>query len=163
MRVPVLRVDELAPGEHRVVQVGRRSIGVFRVGDEFYALADHCPHQGGPLCRGRVAPAPIAGGPGQVAMAPGGAFVACPWHGWEYDVRTGQSYFGPGEAPVRSYPVTVEQGGPPADPDPVTDPVTGRRPGPYVADTFDVSVEERYVVVDTAGRRPRPAAEGDRS
>lgn len=154
MRVPVLRVDELAPGEHRVVQVGHRSIGVFRVGDEFFALADHCPHQGGPLCRGRVAAAPVSGRPGEVAMAEGGAFVACPWHGWEYDVTTGQSWFGPGEAPVRSYPVSVE-------PAPATHPATGRRPGPYVADTFDVTVEDHHVVIDTAGRRPRPAAEGD--
>ena len=152
MRVPVLRADELAPGEHRVVQVGRRSIGVFRVGDEFFALADHCPHQGGPLCRGRVAPAAAAGLPGEVGMVEGGAFVACPWHGWEYDVTTGQSYFGPGQAPVRSYPVSVE---------PAPHPATGRRPGPYVADTYDDTVEDHYVVIDTAGRAPRPPAEGE--
>ncbi|WP_218612044.1 Rieske (2Fe-2S) protein [Pseudonocardia sp. KRD291] len=157
MRVPVLRVDELAPGEHRVVQVGKRSIGVFRVGDEFFALADHCPHQGGPLCRGRVAAAPTSGLPGEFGMADG-AFVACPWHGWEYDVTTGQSYFGPGEAPVRSYPVSVE---PAAAHPAAAHPTTGRLPGPYVADTYDVAIEDRYVVIDTAGRRTRADDEGD--
>ncbi|GAA4781903.1 Rieske (2Fe-2S) protein [Actinomycetospora chlora] len=148
MRVAVMRADELAPGEHRVVQVGRRSIGVFRVGDEYYALADHCPHQGGPLCRGRVAPLATAGAPGEVALDPDRLFVACPWHGWEYDVTTGQSFLGPGEAPVRSYPAEVA----PADP------ATGRVPGPYVADTYAVTVEDRVVVVDTSARRPAPAA-----
>lgn len=151
MRVAVMRADELAPGEHRVVQVGRRSIGVFRVGDEYYALADHCPHQGGPLCRGRVAPLASAGAPGEVALDPDRLFVACPWHGWEYDVTTGQSFLGPGEAPVRSYPAEVL----PADAktDPEADPATGRVPGPYVADTYAVTVEDRVVVVDTSARR----------
>ena len=107
MKVAVMGADELAPGEHRVVQVGRRSIGIFRVGDEYHALADHCPHQGGPLCRGRAAPLAVAGAPGEVALDPGRVFVACPWHGWEYDVTTGRSYFGPGEAPVRSYATEV--------------------------------------------------------
>jgi nitrite reductase/ring-hydroxylating ferredoxin subunit len=149
MRIAVMRADELAPGEHRVVQVGRRSIGVFRVGDEYYALADHCPHQGGPLCRGRVAPLATAGAPGEVALDPDRLFVACPWHGWEYDVTTGQSFLGPGEAPVRSYPAEV-----------VPDPATGRVPGPYVADTYAVSVEDRVVVVDTSARRAAAPAAG---
>jgi len=144
VKVPVMGADELAPGEHRVVQVGRRSIGIFRVGDEYHALADHCPHQGGPLCRGRAAPLAVAGAPGEVALDPDRVFVACPWHGWEYDVTTGRSYFGPGEAPVRSYATEVV----------AVDPATGRVPGPYVADTYAVTVEDRVVVVDTAARRP---------
>ncbi|NYD34085.1 Rieske 2Fe-2S domain-containing protein [Actinomycetospora corticicola] len=145
MRIAVMGADELAPGEHRVVQVGRRSIGIFRVGDRYHALADHCPHQGGPLCRGRVAPVAVAPAPGEVALDPDRVFVACPWHGWEYDVTTGRSYVGPGDAPARSFPAEVV----------AVDPRTGRVPGPYVADTFDVSVENHVVVVDTTAR-PRP-------
>ncbi|NWJ71956.1 Rieske (2Fe-2S) protein [Pseudonocardia sp. ICBG1122] len=140
MRLAVLPADELAPGEHRVVRVGTRSIGVFRVGDDYYALADHCPHQGGPLCRGSVAGAPVATGPSDVRLDEGHVLVACPWHGWEYDVRTGHSYQ-PGDAPARSLPASVEPGPP------------GMTPGPYTAETFEVTVEDRWVVVDT-GRRP---------
>ena len=136
MRIPVARVEDFPPGERRIVEAGRRSIGVFRVGDRFYALNNHCPHQSGPLCLGRVAPAPTSSGPGDYSLD-GDVFLACPWHGWEYDLATGQSYFGPGVAPVRSYEVSIE-----------------RIPGPYVAETFAVDVEGDYVVVDTSRRDP---------
>jgi nitrite reductase/ring-hydroxylating ferredoxin subunit len=68
------------------------------------------------------------------------SLLACPWHGWEYDLATGQSFLGPGEPRVKSYDVTVERG----------DRVEGgdRVPGPYVAETFPVHVEEDYVVID---------------
>lgn len=149
MRVPVARVDDFVPGESRVVEVGRRSIGVFRLGDEFFAISNYCPHQGGPLCRGRVAPAAVSQGPGDVGVAADTAFIACPWHGWEYDIATGQSYFGPGEAPVRSYGVSIERG---EDLPELAG--AGRTPGPYVAETFDVVVEDEYVVIDTRPKRP---------
>jgi nitrite reductase/ring-hydroxylating ferredoxin subunit len=57
--------------------------------------------------------------------------LACPWHGWEYDLETGQSFMGAGEPRVKAYDVSVE-----------------RMPGPYVAETFPVRVEEDYVVLD---------------
>jgi nitrite reductase/ring-hydroxylating ferredoxin subunit len=130
VRVVVARVDDFAPGERRIVSAGRRSIGVFRVGDRFYALRNRCPHQGGPLCLGRIAPWAVSSGPGDFRME-GPPLLACPWHGWEYDLETGQSCMGPGEQRVKAYDVKVE-----------------RMPGPYVAETFPVHVEEDYVVVE---------------
>lgn len=149
MRIVVCRLDEFPPGERRIVQAGRRSIGVFRVGDRFYAINNHCPHQGGPLCLGRTKPWVSSTGPGEFVLAEDDALLACPWHGWEYDLATGQSFLGPGEAPVRTYEVSLESEEPPAGPR------GGRMPGPYVADTFPVHVEDAYVVVETT---PRPAA-----
>lgn len=140
----VSRVDEFPPGERRIIEAGRRSIGVFRVGDRFYAVNNHCPHQGGPLCRGRVKPWLTSAAPGEYTVDTGEALIACPWHGWEYDLETGQSFLGPGEPPVRTYDVSVEAAG-----------KGGRRPGPYVAETFPVAVEDAYVVVDTDPRRDR--------
>jgi nitrite reductase/ring-hydroxylating ferredoxin subunit len=64
--------------------------------------------------------------------------LACPWHGWEYDLATGQSFMGPGEPGVKSYDVEVAPGAE----------LAGREPGPYVAETFPVHVEEDYVVID---------------
>jgi nitrite reductase/ring-hydroxylating ferredoxin subunit len=136
VRIVVSRVDEFPSGERRIVEAGRRSIGVFRVGDRFYAINNYCPHQGGPLCLGRTKPWVSSTGPGEYIMDGEEALVACPWHGWEYDLATGQSFLGPGEPPVRTYEVAVESKG-------------GRRPGPYVADTFPVRVEDAYVVVYT--------------
>lgn len=138
----VARVDEFPPGERRIIEAGRRSIGVFRVGDRFYAINNHCPHQGGPLCRGRTKPWVTSTGPGEYTMDTDEALLACPWHGWEYDLETGQSFLGPGEPSVRTYDVSVEPAG-----------KGGRRPGPYVAETFPVHVEDAYVVVNTEPRR----------
>jgi nitrite reductase/ring-hydroxylating ferredoxin subunit len=53
---------------------GDRVIALFNVGGEFFALDGVCPHQGGPLGEGELC----------------GAIVTCPWHGWQFDVRTGQ-------------------------------------------------------------------------
>ena len=63
-----------------------------------------------------------------------GEIIRCPWHGWEFDIRTGQSYCDPGRVGTRIYPVAVEGG------DTIVE-------GPYVAETVPVSVENRYVVV----------------
>lgn len=139
-------VREIKPGDRRIVTVGRRSIGVFRVGDNFYALNNRCPHQGGPLCLGRVYPRLTSRGPGDFGTEGEAAMLACPWHGWEYDLATGQSFLGPGEAPVRSYDVAVEPGSSLAEDTYV---YGDRAPGPYVAETFPVYVEDEYVVVET--------------
>ena len=146
VRIVVSRLDEFPPGERKIVQAGRRSIGVFRIGDAFYAINNYCPHQGGPLCLGRTKPWLTSGRPGEFVLDESEALVACPWHGWEYDLATGQSFLGPGEAPVRTYSVSVE----PAEETgtatavaqaAVTGAKGGRQPGPYVADTFPVRVE----------------------
>lgn len=142
MRIMVCRLDEFPPGERRIVQAGKRSIGVFRVGDNFYAVNNYCPHQGGPLCLGRTKPWLHSDSPGKYTMSTTEALLACPWHGWEYDLTTGQSFLGPGEAPVRTYDVSIE----------AAEPKSGRRPGPYVAETFPVHVEDAHVVVETSAR-----------
>jgi nitrite reductase/ring-hydroxylating ferredoxin subunit len=141
MKVVVSRLQDFPPGERRIVQAGARSIGVFRVEDEFFAIRNRCPHQGGPLCKGRLSQWAVASAPGQVRMEGPPRLVACPWHGWEYDLETGQSFMGPGETRVKAYEVAVERIPPEAI-------EAGREPGPYVAETFTVYVEEDYVVVD---------------
>jgi nitrite reductase/ring-hydroxylating ferredoxin subunit len=138
MKVVVAPVDEFEPGGRRIITVGGRSIGVFRVGDRFYGIRNRCPHQGGPLCQGRVAPWARSSGPGDFQLDAQATLLACPWHGWEYDLATGQSFLGPCEPGVKSYDVDVEPGAQ----------LAGREPGPYVAETFPVHVEEDYVVID---------------
>jgi nitrite reductase/ring-hydroxylating ferredoxin subunit len=156
VRIVVSRLDEFPPGERRIVQAGRRTIGVFRIGDNFYAMNNYCPHMGGPLCEGRTKPWLNSTAPGEFVLDEQEALVACPWHGWEYDLATGQSFLGPGEPPARAYEVSVERG-----PLPEAESRGGRQPGPYVAETYPVHVEDSYVVVDTSSR-PRAAAGGER-
>jgi nitrite reductase/ring-hydroxylating ferredoxin subunit len=156
VKIVVSRLDEFPPGERRIVEAGRRSIGVFRIGDSFYAINNYCPHQGGPLCLGRTTPWVYSTGPGEYAMAEREALLACPWHGWEYDLATGQSFLGPGEPPARTYEVSVEYG----DGKGGKGGKDGRRPGPYVAETFPVHVEDAYVVVETNPRRVAAGSAG---
>jgi nitrite reductase/ring-hydroxylating ferredoxin subunit len=145
MKVVVAPVADFKPGDRRIIWVGGRSIGVFRVGDRFYGIRNRCPHQGGPLCQGRIAPWTVSSGPGDFGMESEISLLACPWHGWEYDLATGQSFLGPAEPGVKAYEVAVEHGDALGE----AGPARGERiPGPYVAETFDVHVEEDYVVID---------------
>ena len=107
--VVVARADEIGPGQRRLIEVGGRSIGVFNVGGEYYAVRNRCPHQGGPLCEGRQFAPLAASAPGVYDRGPDGMIIRCPWHGWEFDVRTGRSWFDPEKTRVKAYPVAVRQ------------------------------------------------------
>jgi 3-phenylpropionate/trans-cinnamate dioxygenase ferredoxin subunit len=154
-RYVVARAAEIPPGERKVLEVAGRSIGVFNVGGEYFALRNRCPHQGGPLCEGKLWGFLESSTPGDYRYSRQGEILRCPWHGWEYDLRTGQSYFDPAQVRVRSYEVRVEPGGTLAPDTAGAQPVAGQRhdepgpqKGPYVAETYPVSVEEQYVVVE---------------
>jgi nitrite reductase (NADH) small subunit len=70
----VAAVADCPPGRALETLVGNRIVALFNVGGEFHALDGVCPHQGGPLGKGRLQ----------------GCIVTCPWHGWQFDVRDGQ-------------------------------------------------------------------------
>jgi 3-phenylpropionate/trans-cinnamate dioxygenase ferredoxin subunit len=140
-------VDEIPPDKRKIVEIAGRSIGVFNVDGEFFALRNRCPHQGGPLCIGPLGGFVSSSGPGDYSVSRRGEILRCPWHGWEFDIRTGQSWFDPRRVRVRSYDVSLE----------VPDaPESGGcsvhesepQPGPYLAETYPVTVERALVVVD---------------
>ncbi len=137
-------VDEIPPGERKLVTIEGREIGVFNVHGEFYALRNRCPHQGGALCKGRVSGFVTANVPGEYEYTRKGEILRCPWHGWEYDIKTGQSWVDPSSVRVRSYEVEVAQG---AEIEGEGD-MAGLVKGPYVAETYEVTVEEAYLVVE---------------
>jgi nitrite reductase/ring-hydroxylating ferredoxin subunit len=138
-------LQEFPPGSQRRVEIGRRAIAIFNAGGRLYALRDVCPHQGAPLSRGVVLSQVRATVPGEYEYDPGCKYVRCPWHGWEYNLETGQSSYDPEHDRVRAYSVTVEEGSKLEADD---EAVSGRKPGPYTAETFQVSVENDYVVVE---------------
>jgi nitrite reductase/ring-hydroxylating ferredoxin subunit len=144
-RYIVATVEEIPPGGRKIVEVAGRSIGVFNLNGEFFALRNRCPHQGGPLCAGSLGGLIVSSGPGEYHYSRAGEMLRCPWHGWEFDIRTGQSWFDPARVRVRSYQVTVE-GQPPTAADALAD--AGLERGPYVAETYEVTLERRHVVVD---------------
>jgi 3-phenylpropionate/trans-cinnamate dioxygenase ferredoxin subunit len=88
----VAKTDEVPAGEVRVVDVNGRSIALANVGGDFFALANVCTHDGGPLGEGTL----------------WGDTVECPRHGARFDVKTGRVMALPAVLPVRTYPVRVE-------------------------------------------------------
>ena len=161
MKHVVAAVGEIPPGGRKIIEVAGRSIGVFNLGGEFFALRNRCPHQGGPLCEGRIWGLLTARAPGEIEYTREGEILTCGWHGWEFDIRTGQSWCEPERLRVRAYQVSVEPGAAivaeplPAEPgsdrpsegDPES-PIPGRVKGPYVAETYPVETEGDYVVID---------------
>ena len=131
----VAAVSDIPPGGRKLVTVRGRPIAVFNLGGEFFGLLNRCPHQGGSLCEGALTGLVEAAAPGDYRYSRKGEILRCPWHGWEFDVRTGQSAFDPDKIRTKSYPVGIEAGKTVAE-------------GPYVAETIPVKVEENYVVVD---------------
>ncbi len=103
----VCRVDELPPGERRIVELDGRSIGVFNVAGRFYALHNRCPHRGAALCAGRVVGTTVSTPERRFAYVREGEIVRCAWHGWEFDITTGQAIVDP-KVRARTYPVSVE-------------------------------------------------------
>ncbi len=139
-------VEEIPPGERKVVEVAGRLIGVFNIEGEFFALRNRCPHQGGPLCKGRLTGFLQARVPGEYTYIRKGEILRCPWHGWEFDLKTGQSWWDPGSTRVRKYRVQVEDGR--ALSEAAEGETPGLEKGPYTAETYPVSVEQQYVVVE---------------
>ena len=144
MKYVVAAVDEIPPGGRKLVEVAGRSIGVFNLSGEFFALRNRCPHQGGPLCQGRTWGLIEADRPGELRFSREGEIITCGWHGWEFDIRTGQSWCDPERLRVRSYEVRVEHVAP------APDVLPGKVKGPYQAETYPVTTDGRYVVVDVA-------------
>ena len=72
--VQIARVADCPPGQCLERVAGDRIVALFNVAGNLYALDGICPHQGGPLGQGNLS----------------GAVVTCPWHGWQFDVRTGR-------------------------------------------------------------------------
>ncbi len=135
MRHVVATAAEIPSGSRKIVTIRGREIGVFNHNGEYFALLNRCPHQGGELCKGTLVGLATSTRPGSFEWSRAGEMLKCPWHGWEYDIRTGQSWCDPNDTKVKAYDVTLEPG-------------EALARGPFVAETFAVTVEESYVVVD---------------
>ncbi len=89
--VRVIGVGELPPGKGQVAEANGREIAIFNVDGMFFAIDNTCAHRGGPLGEGEL----------------DGEVVICPWHSWEYHVRTGISLTTP-SASVKTYAVKID-------------------------------------------------------
>ena len=104
---PVATLAELPPGGRKIVEVAGKSIGLFNVGGRLVAVLNVCPHELAPVCLGRVGGTTLPSAPGEYCWGREGEILACPWHGWEFDLLTGEALADPKKR-LRRYPVTVE-------------------------------------------------------
>jgi nitrite reductase/ring-hydroxylating ferredoxin subunit len=127
----VAAAADFPPGARRLITVDGRAIAVFNVKGEYFALLNRCPHNGGSLIEGVLTGLVGSPTPGTYTYARPGEVIRCPWHGWEFDLRTGRSFCPGIKARARPYPVHLEPG-----------------EGPYTAETLPVRIEDSYVVVE---------------
>lgn len=110
----ICALEEIADGGGVLADVGEREIGVFRRGDRLYAYDNRCIHMGGPVCSGELL------GATRMELTPGGEAVrqvlddsqprlVCPWHGWEYDLLTGEAVHDR-RLRLRAFAITVQDG-----------------------------------------------------
>lgn len=90
--VPVATVDELASGQRMLVDIGELSLVVFNIAGAYFAIADLCTHDGGPLAEGEI----------------DGSAIECPRHGGEFDLATGKATRPPAVEDIPAYPVRIE-------------------------------------------------------
>jgi nitrite reductase/ring-hydroxylating ferredoxin subunit len=91
----VANITDFKDGERRIVFVGDNEIGVFRHDGAFYAYSNFCLHQGGPACEGlTIAKVEERLRPDKTSMglyfSESEMHFVCPWHGMEYDMKTGE-------------------------------------------------------------------------
>ena len=91
--IRIAAADECPPGAALESVAGDRIVALYNVEGTLYALDGICAHQGGPLGKGQLC----------------GTTVTCPWHGWQYDVRTGRHELNE-SVRQQSFPVKVEAG-----------------------------------------------------
>lgn len=126
----VAQAADVPPGERISVEVNGQPVAIFNLGGEFFGLLDRCPHMGGNLSEGVLVGLVEAQKPGCYEFSRKGEIVRCPWHGWEFDIRTGESRFDPNRWKTRAVDVEVETA------------------EDLKAETIDVAQEGDYIVVE---------------
>ena len=130
----VARVADVPTDTRKLVTVAGRPIVIFNIKGEYFAIFNRCPHQGASLCHGVLTGHASASKVGAPELSRKGEIIVCGNHGWEFDLRTGQSWFDPARTKVRTFESEVTPG-------------SEIVKGPYKAETFKVEVDEDYLVI----------------
>jgi nitrite reductase (NADH) small subunit len=107
--IDVGALAEFADDAIRTIAVNGRQIGIARWNGAIYAVNNLCTHQSGPVCRGILSGRLTAASPGGMDLDTSMPILACPWHGWEFDLRSGRALHD-AQYRLRTFPVRVENG-----------------------------------------------------
>ena len=112
--VYVADVASFAEQNRKVMAEGDVEIGVFKLGNDFFAWENNCPHQGGPVCQGKIfnrVEEQLDADKKSLGMrfVDADVHVVCPWHGFEFNLRTGRH---PGDFPtqLKGFKTKVKEG-----------------------------------------------------
>ena len=103
------RADSIAEDQHQVFDIAGRSVVVYRIGNEYFAILNYCPHQGARMCKGPVCGTNIPSEVYEYNFGRKGEIVRCPWHGWEFDIKTGNA-LAPIKQKLLRYEVVIADG-----------------------------------------------------
>jgi len=109
MKVDVGAVADFEDRRIRMVRAGNHDFGVLKWRDRFYAIHNRCPHQSGPVCLGIVSGRLGGSAPGCMEVDEEAPVLACPWHGWEFELERGRALWDESYA-VKVVPARVESG-----------------------------------------------------
>src|SRR5690242_1236078 len=104
MFVDVGEIEDFPEGKPKIVQLAGREVGVTRWRGEVFALRNICPHQYGPVCGGYAMPMVVGDVNGVLEVDDDRLVMVCPWHGWEFDARTGAAAWGKSHYKLKTYP-----------------------------------------------------------
>jgi nitrite reductase/ring-hydroxylating ferredoxin subunit len=131
-RYLVAKESDIPVDGRKLVTVKGRPIAIFNVGGEYLGVTNRCPHQGASLCHGTLIGEVESTRPGSFQYSRPNEILRCPWHGWEFDLRTGRSKCRPNKVRVKQYDVGVSA----FDEDAVT------------IETFDVTTDGNYLFIE---------------
>jgi nitrite reductase/ring-hydroxylating ferredoxin subunit len=104
-------VDEFEEARPRVFTVSGRQVGVVMWHGEAFALRNVCPHEYGPVCGGFTMPMIVGDEIGTMEIDEDRLVVICPWHGWEFDARSGRAAWRDDSTyRLKTYPTKIEDG-----------------------------------------------------
>jgi len=109
--VTVGKVSDFPIGKCTIVNIDGREIGIAQLKNgEFRAIRNHCPHKGAPVCKGFISGTMLPGDVGELIFGRDGEILVCPWHGYEFDLNSGQQIYQESPEKLLMFPVTINNG-----------------------------------------------------
>lgn len=105
-QVFVAYTQDIPVGERKLIDIEDKSIGVFNTGTQFVAVLNLCPHEFAPVCLGKLGGTTLPSKPGEFIWGRENEIIRCPWHGWEFDLHSGECLTD--RRRLKTYEVSVE-------------------------------------------------------
>lgn len=111
-KITVGKTADFPVGKFKIIDIDGREVGIAQLKNgEFRAVRNMCPHKGAPVCRGPIGGTMLPSAVGELICGRDGEILACPWHGFEFDLLTGDELIRSGKpTKLLMYPVAVENG-----------------------------------------------------